>query len=50
MDPSAVTNMKRLRYATSNERRYVEPTLILAWKYGMLSRPVTFDEFCPPIG
>jgi NitT/TauT family transport system substrate-binding protein len=50
LDPSVVANMKRLLCATSNERRYVEPTLLLGWKYGMLARPVTFDEFCPPIG
>jgi len=49
MDPSVVANMKRLIFATSNQRRYVEPILMLAWKYGMLARPVTFEEFCPPI-
>jgi len=50
MDPSVVATMKRLLFATSNERRYVEPILVLAAKYGMLSRPLTFEEFCPPIG
>ena len=49
LDPEVVAGMKRLTCATSNERRYVEPTLMLAWKYGMLARPVTFEEFCPPI-
>jgi len=50
MDPSVVANMKRLIFATSNERRYVEPILILAAKYGMLQRPLTFEEYCPPLG
>lgn len=49
LDPAVVANMKRLTCATSNEPRYVESTLMLAWKYGMLARPVTFEEFCPPI-
>jgi NitT/TauT family transport system substrate-binding protein len=49
MDPAAIADMKRLLCATSNEPRYVEPTLALAWKYGMLSRPLSFKEFCPPI-
>jgi NitT/TauT family transport system substrate-binding protein len=49
LDPSVVATMKRLTCATSNEPRYVEPTLSLAWKYGMLARPVPFEEFCPPI-
>ena len=50
MDPSVVATMKRLIFATSNERRYVEPILVLAAKYGMVSRPITFEEYCPPIG
>ena len=50
MDPSVVANMKRLIFATSNERRYVEPILILAAKYGMVQRPLTFEEYCPPLG
>jgi NitT/TauT family transport system substrate-binding protein len=49
LDPSVVANMKRLICATSNEPRYVEPTLMLAFKYGMLARQVSFEEFCPPI-
>jgi ABC-type nitrate/sulfonate/bicarbonate transport system substrate-binding protein len=49
LDPSVVATMKRLTCATSNQPRYVAPTLMLAWKYGMLARPVTFEEFCPPI-
>jgi len=46
MDPEVVAKMKRLYYATSNERRYLEPILNVAAKYGALPRPVTFEEFC----
>lgn len=49
IDPTVVASMKRLYFATSNERRYVEPILILAAKYNMIVRPLTFEEFCPPI-
>jgi NitT/TauT family transport system substrate-binding protein len=46
MDPDVVAKMKRLYYATSNERRYLEPVLNVAAKYGALPRPVSFEEFC----
>jgi NitT/TauT family transport system substrate-binding protein len=46
MDPSVVAQMKRLYFATSNERRYLEPILNVAAKYGALQRPVPFDEYC----
>ena len=46
MDPDVVARMKRLYYATSNERRYLEPILNVAAKYGALPRPVPFEEFC----
>jgi NitT/TauT family transport system substrate-binding protein len=46
MDPDVVAKMKRLYYATSNERRYLEPILNVAAKYGALQRPIPFDEFC----
>jgi NitT/TauT family transport system substrate-binding protein len=49
MDPSVVATMKRLIFATSNERRYVEPILVLAAKYNMIGRPLTFEEYCPPL-
>ena len=42
--------MKRLIFPTSNERRYVEPILVLAAKYGMVSRPANVRGVCPPIG
>lgn len=45
MDPAIVANMKRLYFATSNDRKYTVNTLALATRYGMLPRPVTFEEF-----
>jgi NitT/TauT family transport system substrate-binding protein len=45
MDPTAVAGMRRSYSATSNERKYVEETLELAAHYGMLPRPVTFEEY-----
>jgi NitT/TauT family transport system substrate-binding protein len=45
MDPAVVAQMKRLYFATSNARRYVEPVLNVAAKYGALPRPVPFEEY-----
>jgi NitT/TauT family transport system substrate-binding protein len=45
MDPAVVANMKRLIFATSNERKYSEPLLKLAARYNMIPRPVSFEEY-----
>lgn len=45
MDPAVVANMKRLYFATSNDKKYTEHTLALAFAYGMLPRQVSFEEF-----
>ncbi|HEV8019877.1 MAG TPA: ABC transporter substrate-binding protein [Candidatus Lustribacter sp.] len=45
IDPAVVAAQQRRLFATSNNRRYVDATLTLASKYGMLARPVTYDEF-----
>jgi NitT/TauT family transport system substrate-binding protein len=45
MDPAVVAGMKRMYFATSNDRKYVARTLDLAARFGMLTRPVTFEEF-----
>lgn len=45
MDRAVVTQMKRLYYATSNDKRYIEAPLQLAARFGMLERPVTVAEF-----
>jgi NitT/TauT family transport system substrate-binding protein len=45
LDPAQVATMKRLYFATSNDKKYTEHTLALASQYNMLPRPVTFQEF-----
>jgi len=45
MDPAVVAGMKRLYFATSNERRFVEPILDVGAKYGGLPRAVPFEEY-----
>jgi NitT/TauT family transport system substrate-binding protein len=48
MDPSVVAGMRRLYYATANDKKYIEGTLTLAARYGMLPRPVTVEEYTAP--
>ena len=45
LDPAAVATMIRRVYATGNDRKYSEPTLALAAKFGMLAHPVSFEEY-----
>jgi NitT/TauT family transport system substrate-binding protein len=45
MDPATVAGMRRLYFATTNDRRYVDATLTVAARYGALQRPVTFEEY-----
>jgi NitT/TauT family transport system substrate-binding protein len=45
MDPAVVANMKRLYFATSNDKKYSEALLNLAARYGMVAHPVTFEEY-----
>jgi NitT/TauT family transport system substrate-binding protein len=45
IDPAVVAAQQRRLFATSNDRKYVDATLTLAARYGMLARPVTYDEF-----
>lgn len=45
IDPAIVAAQQRRLFATANDRRYVEVILTLAARYGMLARPVTYDEF-----
>ena len=45
MDPAVVAAMHRDYFATVNDRKYVEGTLALAARYGMLQRPITFEEY-----
>jgi NitT/TauT family transport system substrate-binding protein len=48
MDPAMVAGMRRLYYATANDKKYIEGTLTLASRYGMLPRPVTVEEYTAP--
>lgn len=48
MDPAVVAGMRRLYYATANDKKYIEGTLTLASRYGMLPRPVTVEEYTAP--
>jgi NitT/TauT family transport system substrate-binding protein len=45
MDPAVVATMLRRIYATKNDRKYSDATLILAARNGMLARPVSFEEY-----
>jgi NitT/TauT family transport system substrate-binding protein len=45
MDPAVVASMKRLYFATSNDKKYSEALLTLAARYGMLQHPITFEEY-----
>jgi NitT/TauT family transport system substrate-binding protein len=45
MDPAVVAGMKRMYFATSNDKKYVARTLELANRFGMVQRPVSFEEF-----
>ena len=46
MDPALVTAILHRRvYATKNDKRYIEPVLALSAQYGMLPRPMPYEEF-----
>lgn len=49
MDPAVVAKLLRRIYATTNDPHYVEATLALAGRYGMLARPVTFADYSPSL-
>jgi NitT/TauT family transport system substrate-binding protein len=49
MDPAVVAGMRRLYFATANDPKYVEGTLALGSRYGMLPRPVTVAEYSAEI-
>jgi len=49
MDPTLVAGMKRLYFATANDKKYIESPLALAARYGMLPRPVTVEEYTAAI-
>ena len=48
MDPAVVKSTQRMYFATANDKKYIEGTLTLASRYGMLPRPVTVQEYTAP--
>jgi NitT/TauT family transport system substrate-binding protein len=49
MDPALVATMRRLYFATANDKKYIEGPLTLAARYGMVTRPVTVEEYTASI-
>jgi NitT/TauT family transport system substrate-binding protein len=45
LDPSTFGSVKRANFATQPDRKYLEPILQLASKYGAVQRPVGYEEF-----
>jgi NitT/TauT family transport system substrate-binding protein len=45
LDPTTLVSMKRTEYATQPDKKYLEPILQMAGKYGALPRPVSYTEF-----
>ena len=48
MDPAAVASTTRMYYATTSDKKYIEPMLALATKYGLLARPISVKEYSGP--
>ena len=44
LDPATAAGMTRAFFATTNDPKYVQAPLDFSYKYGLLSRPVTFAE------
>lgn len=44
LDPATVPNMTRAFFATSNDPKYIQPTLDVSYKYGLIPKPLTFTE------
>ena len=45
LDPATFGSVKRADYATRPDRKYLDPILQLASKYGAVQRPVSYEEF-----
>jgi NitT/TauT family transport system substrate-binding protein len=45
LDPTTLSSVKRANFATQPDRKYLEPILQLATKYGAVQRPVSYEEF-----
>ncbi len=45
LDPTILASVRRADFATQPDKKYVEPILQMAAKYGALARPVSYEEF-----
>ena len=45
LDPTILGSVRRADFATQPDKKYVDPILQLASKYGALPRPVSYEEF-----
>jgi NitT/TauT family transport system substrate-binding protein len=45
LDPTTLGSVKRANFATEPDRKYLDPILQMATKYGATSRPVSYEEF-----
>jgi ABC-type nitrate/sulfonate/bicarbonate transport system substrate-binding protein len=45
LDPTTFGSVKRADFATRPDKKYLDPILQLAGKYGAVQRPVSYEEF-----
>jgi len=45
LDPAALGSVRRAYFATQPDKKYLDPILQMANKYGALPRPVSYEEF-----
>jgi NitT/TauT family transport system substrate-binding protein len=45
LDPTTFSSVKRIYFATQPDKKYIDPIIQLASKYGALQRPVSYQEF-----
>jgi NitT/TauT family transport system substrate-binding protein len=45
LDPTTFGSVRRANFATQPDKKYIDPILQMAIKYGALRRPVSYEEF-----
>lgn len=45
LDPATLSSVRRAFFATQPDKKYLDPILQMAAKYGALPRPVSYEEF-----
>ena len=45
LDPATIGSIKRANFATEPDKKYLDPILQMATKYGATRRPVSYEEF-----